>query len=511
MRSKIVFSNKFLTIFCKIFGLFYLIPFYFFIKDEGGSLYSYGYVFYTLFLSIITGIFISFGKVVSDYDKKNYNRTKIRCLSLAKKMSIIFGFFLFVILFFLAPIISKLIIKDVVVSSQISFIIKCVSFIMITTPISFTYKSYLKGINKNDVVVRVSTIERIIQLFFIIISCIVTIKLHLHIEKVVGISLFGILLGNLFSYFYLVSYIRKNKIHKTSSNTYERKITDKELFKSIFKFSFIFMMFDFFKTMYDIVDIFTLVRTISKFEVYTTSDISSIMSNLLLWGRGISIIIFGVSTGIIYKYVFDLKNDNELSNNVNDILKKVLVLVVPITISFSILSKPICYLFYGNTKYASSVLSYLVFSELLFSIYIVVIKILENFKEYKSIFISLVIGVIIKLLFNISLISNFNKMGLPPYIGSITTTLIAVFASLIFCLYILNRKYKVRYEVLLKNMFNVFMATILMVLVMVIIRLVIPIYSSIRILNLLLITIYGVISFVCYFIILSKTKCISIK
>jgi len=46
------FVSTFCIILCKIVGLLYVIPFYSIIGTQGGTLYSYAYTIYSLFLTL---------------------------------------------------------------------------------------------------------------------------------------------------------------------------------------------------------------------------------------------------------------------------------------------------------------------------------------------------------------------------------------------------------------------------------------------------------------------------
>ena len=55
-------------IFIKILGALYVIPFYHIIGEEGGTLYSYAYSIYGLFLNISTaGIPVAMSMIISEY------------------------------------------------------------------------------------------------------------------------------------------------------------------------------------------------------------------------------------------------------------------------------------------------------------------------------------------------------------------------------------------------------------------------------------------------------------
>ena len=75
------------------------------------------------------------------------------------------------------------------------------------------------------------------------------------------------------------------------------------------------------------------------------------------------------------------------------------------------LAKPIWYLFYGNSLYGPNVLSYYIFVGLFMSLATIVVTILQCYKDYKGMFISLSIGVVLKLILNNHCLSHLAIKG----------------------------------------------------------------------------------------------------
>ena len=118
---------------------------------------------------------------------------------------------------------------------------------------------------------------------------------------------------------------------------------------------------------------------------------------------------------------------------------------------------------------------------------------------YRSVFITLIIGVFIKLCFNIRLLVIFNSLGLPPYYGFIAATLLGYLSSFIVGLLILKKKYHVNFEEVLKNLIDIICGSLLMIFILIVIRFAIPISSNVRFYNLFIILIYGVVGAFVYF------------
>ena len=84
----------------KILGAVYVIPFYKIIGESGGTLYSYAYSIYNLFLNISTaGIPIAMSMIISEYLALNMLDAKERAYSIGKKMISVLAIISFCIVF----------------------------------------------------------------------------------------------------------------------------------------------------------------------------------------------------------------------------------------------------------------------------------------------------------------------------------------------------------------------------------------------------------------------------
>ena len=76
-----------ILIIIKILGALYVIPFYGIIGTNGGTLYSYAYNIYNLFLNISTaGIPIAISMIISEYLTLDKLDAKERAYKIGKKM-----------------------------------------------------------------------------------------------------------------------------------------------------------------------------------------------------------------------------------------------------------------------------------------------------------------------------------------------------------------------------------------------------------------------------------------
>ena len=157
-------------------------------------------------------------------------------------------------------------------------------------------------------------------------------------------------------------------------------------------------------------------------------------------------------------------------------------------------------MFYGVSEYGPSVLSFYIFVGFMIGLFTSTISIVQVLKDYKTVIFSLFIGVVLKFLLNNNLITAFYQMGLPAYYGAITASFIGYFVSFVICIIQLKRKYKINYENFIKNFIDTICGSILMIGVFLLLQFIIPISSSVRLMNVLILVIYVVVGIVVYFI-----------
>lgn len=503
----------------KILGVLYVIPFYAIIGEKGGALYGYAYTLYLLFMAISSaGIPLAISKIISEYQTLGYYDAKKRAFKIGKQIAITLGIVCFIILFIFAPQLSSAILGDLQGGNTIedvTFVIRVISTAIIVVPVLSIYRGYFEG-HKFITPTAISQVfEQIMRVLVIVVGSFLTLKVfHLSLTTAVGVAVFGATVGSLASYFYLIEKGRKNKnkFEEKELKVKEPKITNKEILKKIMIYAFPLIMIDIFKSLYSMVDSVTVVKALGT--IYGTNTAESIMSILSTWGAKFNMIIISISTGMLVSLTPNLTsaavigNKKEVHKKINQSFQMLMFLIIPMTIGLSFLAEPVYMVFYGPSKYGPSILNFYVFVALITCLFTTAITITQVLKYYKVVFISLFSGVVLKALLNVSLINQLYHLGLPAYYGSILATIIGYGLSFVICLVALNKKCGVKYETTAKQFINILCGTVLMVISLFILKLVIPISSETRFLNIPIIIIYTLIGGGVYFIYMIKTKSI---
>ena len=503
----------------KILGILYVIPFHAIIGDEGGALYGYAYTIYLFFISLSSaGIPLAISKIVSEYQTLGYLKAKKRAFVLGKRVSLLLGIVCFLLIVLLAPLLAKSILGDVVGGNSIedvTFVIRIIGTAILIGPVLSVYRGYFEGHRFMSPPSISQVIEQLIRVLIIIFGSYLTLNaFHMSLSTVVGVALFGATAGALISYFYLLEKYLKNKskFQEKNLDTEEFVVTDKMILRKIFLYAIPFIMIDFFKSFYNYVDMVSVVKGLVTYARYSAKDAETVYSIFSTWAQKFNMIISAVSTGIIISLIPNLteslvkKDQEEINKKIGLSLSMLLFFIVPMTFGICFLATPIWNLFYGTSEYGSTVLRYYIFTGLLISLFTTVITILQTLKDYKNVFICLVVGVLIKIVFNYSLLRTFIFIGFPAYYGFISATILGYLVSFFICIVILNVKYHVSFEMVLKSFVDILCGSFLMIFSLFFMRLFIPIQSSTRLLNLCIILVYAFIGAGVYFFYAYRSK-----
>jgi O-antigen/teichoic acid export membrane protein len=506
------FIATFGIILCKIIGVLYVIPFYAIIGEQGGALYGYAYNIYSIFLGISTaGIPLAMSKLISEYNALGYTKTKEKAFRLGQKVLNVMGMMTFLLLMIFAKPLATLIIGNTLGGNSIEdveFVIRVISVAILVVPIMSVYRGYIQG-HKIITPTSISQVlEQLIRVFIIIVGSFLGMKIfNLSLKTTVGIAVFSATIGALCSYFYLKLVVNKNKkiFLKSETKIKEEKVTNKEIIYKLLGYAFPFVMIDVFKSLYNSIDVFMLINTLVNSLGYTKQAAESIMSVISTWGLKINQIIISISTGIMISLIPNLtssivKEDLiDVRKKINQSLQVILYLTIPMAIGLSILSTNVWNIFYGISEYGPKVYALYVFVSVATVLFTSSITTVQILKDYKMTFISLVIGFFVKLSLNIPLLYGFHKMGLPAYYGSITATILGFLTCTIICLMFLHRKYKVDYEETIKRFMDILIAVIVMTIVLLLLKVIFPIVSTSKLVNMIIIIIYTLIGGIIYF------------
>lgn len=470
---------------------------------DGGALIGYSRVISNVFLSVSTvSLALVIKKLTVIYNNKGYYKTKKKMFNLSYLYTFIFGLISFVLIFISAPFISKLIIGGYYGGNSIDVITNCIrlmGFSVLIYPIINIYRGYLEGHFLNKVTSISHVIEIIVKCLTVILGAyVVVVILNKNYYYGVYASIGFYILTGFITLLYLYFQTRKNKnrINTEIKTRHEKDISNKEIINNILLYGLPFMMIYLFLSLYDLVDIFTVVKGLVVYGGYEIKDSEEIISNMLVWGNLFSIIVIGIGTGIITKinslFTTSISNKKTIDKSINSSINLFLFLALPIATFISVLSGPIWNLFYGNFD-GEVILSFLIMESIFISLFILILTISALYIDTKKLSVIMLIGLLFKILLNNNMIANLNKMGMPPYYGPILASIIGYLVSIVICIIILKKDYKLDFTKSFGSIINIAVSSLVMAVALALMKVIIPVTSTSRLISLIVIILFFIV------------------
>ncbi len=506
----------------KFLGIVYVIPFYHIIGEQNGSLYGYAYTIYNLFLSLSTiGLPSAMSKIVSEYNTIGYYYTKERAYKIGNTLVTILGIVSFLVLFIFAPSIAKAIIGDNIGGNtieDITLVVRVISTAILFVPVLSMSKGYLQGHKYIAPSSFSQILEQVIRVAVILVGSYTFLNIfHLGVTNAVGVAVFGATVGAIGALWYVLHKIKKNRkqLNRDAKITKEEKnITTKEILKKIITYAIPFVLFGITISIYEFIDMLTIVKTLTNSLGYTITDAESIIGVMNTWGNKLNSIVIAISVGLTTSLIPSITS-SFVANKLGDVRKKInqalqvlLFVALPITFGLSFLATPVFSAFYGANTWGPVVFKYTVFIALANCLFNITVVMTQSINRYKTVFISIFSGILFKLIFNIPLMFLTNKLGIQGFYGATTATLLGLGITIIINLIALKKYVKVDYKSTIKEVSKMIIGLVIMFLVLFGMTFIISLYNASRIISILIVILYAIVGAIIYFIFAHKTKVI---
>ena len=442
----------------KVLGALYVIPFYKIIGETGGTLYSYAYNVYALFLEISTsGIPTAVAIIIAEYNTLKMFNEREYTFKVANRAISIISFVTFLIMFIFAGSIGTFFIGNLKGGNDVAsvaLVIRVISFCLLIVPFLSTTRGYLQG-NKYTAVSSFSQlIEQFTRIVIVLVGSYLAINvLDLSIPVGVGFALSGTVIGALAAFLYLRYKIHQNKqlFQRGVTNYKESSVKQKEVLKKIATCAIPVVIISITQNLYNTIDLKLILVGLNMIG-YPAENCELIASIIITWGSKICMIINALATGmcmsiipfIVNSYV--KKDNKELNKKINQAINTILYIAVPLTLFIIIFSKPVYYIFYGTSIYGYNILKVLVFVNLFFTLSLVLSMSLQGMKKYKVVYLSTFMGLVINTLLDVPMILLLNKFNFYPYVGSMVATIIGQVVTILIVLLSLRKEFKFSYK-----------------------------------------------------------------
>jgi len=502
----------------KILGIIYVIPFYATVGSTGSVIYGCAYNVYAIFINLSTiGLPLAISKLVSEYNTLGFQNLKQRAYKLSSRIMLCTAFIATLLLFIFARFIAINIITDTSseLINEIVFVIRVSSTAIMFVTIISMIRGYFQGMKYIKVSSFSQVIEQFVRVGLIIVGSFIVLKLTGSVVYAVAIAVFGATVGAIVSMLYLIK--KKQQLNKLEDyNSYkikaeEKKVTNKTLLKKILTYTIPFVIMGVFGSSFELVGMFTVVRTLTKYG-YSTEVASIIMNIVTTLGSKLNVIITAIASGIVISLLPNLTSDfvkkdhKEMKNKINRTLQIVIYITIPMAVGLSLLAEPVWNIFYGVSEYGPKVFKFSIFIAVFSSLSTNIMIASQSLNRYKSLYIGLIGGFLFNALTNILFMEIFYKIGFPIYYGNLFATMIGYLITILIPLIDIKIKFKVDYKETYKQLFITVIATIIMSIIIILLQNIIPITNLSRVKSIFIVTLYAVIGMSIYFGLTYKTS-----
>ena len=500
----------------KLLGALYVIPFYKIIGTNGGTLYSYAYNIYNLFLNISTaGIPIAISMIISEYLALNMYDAKERAYKIGKKIIAFLAILSFLIVFFGSEYIARFIISDVTGGNSIediSYVIKSVSFCLIIIPFLSVLRGYMQGHKFITPTSYSQLIEQIVRIIVVLLGSFTVIKiLNKSVTSGVGVSLLGAFFGGLIAYIYLQIKVKNNNKEFPVSDKRDQ-VSNKSIVKKILSYCIPLVIISVVDNLYTIVDVKLIIKGLNMvgYSAIESETVSGIVST---WAPKICTVIIAIAISLTTNIIPHVttscikKDYNEVNRRFNQAISTMLIITIPMALLLLLLSNESYYIFYGSSKYGSLALKASAISHIFFGVWTVINTCLQSMRKFKIVYINSVAGLLSNALLDIPLILLFNIIGLPEYIATIVSTCIGYSISIVIALIYLRKEMHFSYRKTIELIKKLIIPSIT-IIVMILLSKVFIKFDYTFISSAISLLIHGILGVIIYLIIVYKNNAI---
>jgi PST family polysaccharide transporter len=449
------------TYLSRILGMIYLIPFAAMVGTEGGALFQTGYAQYTIFLSVATAGFpAAVSKFVSKYNAMGDYETSRRMFKAGLSVMLVTGFIAFALLYMLAPLLGKSALAENEISTvtvdDATLVIRMVSLALIVVPIMSLIRGFFQGHQSMGPTAVSQVIEQLVRIVFLLTATYLIINVfNGGLVLAVGYATFAAFVGAIGGLIVLFIYWvrRKHTLLALQPNQVDTKsIPLSAMFKEVFRSAGPFVFVGLAIPIYAYIDTNTFNGAMigaGNEEKYTL-DMYAV---LLLYVPKLVMIPVSLATAfgltLIPSITESFTNNNRalLHKQINQTLQIIMLFVLPAVVGLSILAGPAYNVFYAGSseEIGKTILMWYAPVALLFSLFTVNAAILQGLNKQKLAVISLLIGIIVKLALNTTLIQMYDG------VGSILATAAGYTVSLIYGFAMIKRHSGFSFKLLIKR------------------------------------------------------------
>ncbi|GAE35159.1 putative polysaccharide biosynthesis protein [Halalkalibacter akibai] len=450
------------TYISKMLGLIYVIPFTAIVGQTGNALYQFGFIPYTVLLSLATlGVPLAVSKFVSKYQSMGDYQIGYRLLKTGILFMAVNGVIAFLVLYVSAPLIASWIVIDPNElkgnsMEDVIFTIRMVSVALLIVPIMAIIRGFFQGHQSMGPTAVSQVIEQIVRIIFILLAVyfIIYVK-DGSLGLAVGIATLGAFFGAGAGMIVLLWYWIKRKsliLNEVKSSTVTHTLSLKEMYKEVIGYAIPLSFIGLAIPLFQLVDLFTVTNALSKSGLMAEGEPVTFFAIFSSTAHKLILIPMALATAFSITLVptitksFILNDRKALQQQITKTFRIILFFTVPAIVGLSTLSYPVFSFFYwpNEVEMGGMVLRYYAPIALFFSLFAVSGAILQGINKQRFAVIALVCGLIVKLSLNYILLYQWGPLGgiFSTYLGYALSIAIMLWAIRRYAGYQFNELFK---------------------------------------------------------------------
>ncbi|WP_404444649.1 polysaccharide biosynthesis protein [Sutcliffiella horikoshii] len=463
------------TMLSRILGLVYIFPFHAMVGDDGGALYSYAYVLYSVFLSIATlGVPLAVSKFVAKYNAlgeysvgRKLFRSGIMVMSLTGVVS-------FLTLFLLAPYLTPIILggeEGVHTFDDVTFVVRMVSVALLVVPIMSLIRGFFQGYESMGPTAVSQVVEQLVRIVFLLGSLYVVLEvLNGDMTVAIGFATFAAFIGAIGGLAILVWYWfsrKKNLDSMLEKDPDTVDISYKDMYKELISYAMPFVFVGLAMPLYQLIDTFSFNKAM-VWAGYTAKYADTAFGIINNYGQKLIMIPITLATAFALSLLpaitksFYNNQHHELQKQLSKTLQILLYLTVPACIGLSLLGGPAYAAFFSYSELGGYLLTWYAPTAIPLALFTVTASVLQGINKQNYTVIGLAGGMVFKLVLNYPLILLMGPEG------SIVATAVGYTASVAVNLWAIKKFTEFDYAMVLRRgllmtIFNVIMIVAVLV------------------------------------------------
>ncbi len=514
------FVATFSILLCKILGLLYVIPFYGMIGNKGGALYSYAYSIYAIFLSLSTsGIPVAVSKLVSEYNALGQYSLKEKIYKMASNIIMIIGLTAFILLFIFAENIAYMFIGNIQGGNTIEDVtiaIRVVSVALLVVPQQSILRGYLQGHKMITTTSISNLLEQAVRVVVIVAGSYISVKvLNLPINFAVYIAVFSATIAALSSYIYLKIKIHKNRSQFLVEDTKEKvNVRRRDLLKKIFFYALPFVIIDLIRSLFGMVDSFTVVKTMVNIG-YDVNVAETTLGVVATWASKLNMIVASVALGLVTSLIpnvsgsFAKKDMKDVNEKINQSYKSILFIAIPMSFGLSFLAQPVWVSFYGYDELSINIFRFYILQAILFCVHTIALNLAQTLNKSKISLSVIFSNLVFKVLLNVPMMYLLEYIGINAYYGTIVTNVLIQGSATLYIMIKLKKEFKFNYRESVKSLLKTILCLVIMLLVLIAMTFVLPLNTTTRLSSILIIIPYSLVGALVYMLVAKRINLIS--